>query len=92
MDFSLRVAGAIDSVNEAVARAARWTLLANALLFAGNAIGRKFFSTSSPIIYDLQWHFFAEWISSRSACASAEWPGSISPASSWSRLHSEFNV
>ena len=59
MDFWLRTAGAIDAVNGSVARVACWALLANALLVAGNAIGRKFFSTSSPIIYDLQWHFFA---------------------------------
>lgn len=59
MDLWLRAAARIDTVNEAVARFARWALLANALLVAGNAIGRKLFSTSSPIIYDLEWHFFA---------------------------------
>lgn len=55
----LRLAGAIDAVTRAVARIAQWSLLANALLVAGNAIGRKFFSASAPVIYDLQWHFFA---------------------------------
>lgn len=55
----LRIAGYLDQVNGAVARAARWALLANALLVAGNAVGRKLFSTSAPVIYDLQWHFFA---------------------------------
>lgn len=59
MTFWLGIAGSIDAVNEAVARAARWALLANALLVAGNAISRKLVSTSSPVIYDLQWHFFA---------------------------------
>lgn len=59
MGFWLRIAGTIDAVNEAVARVARWALLANALLVAGNAISRKLFSTSAPVIYDLQWHFFA---------------------------------
>ena len=59
MDFWLRTARAIDVLNERVARGARWALLANALLVAGNAISRKLFSASSPIIYDLQWHFFA---------------------------------
>ena len=59
MGFWLRVAGAIDAVNEAVARAARWALLANAALVAGNAISRKLFVISAPVIYDLQWHFFA---------------------------------
>lgn len=46
-------------MTRSIARIAQWTLLANALLVAGNAIGRKFFSASSPVIYDLQWHFFA---------------------------------
>ena len=32
MDFWLRTAGAIDAINEAIARAARWALLANAPL------------------------------------------------------------
>ena len=59
MTFWLGIAGSIDAVNEAIARAARWALLANALLVAGNAISRKLFSTSSPVIYDLQRHFFA---------------------------------
>ena len=36
MEFWLWAAGAIDNVNETVGRAARWTLLANALLVAGN--------------------------------------------------------
>lgn len=59
MAFWLRVAGAIDVVNEAVARAARWALLVNAVLVAGNAVSRKLFVVSAPVIYDLQWHFFA---------------------------------
>lgn len=59
MGLWLRLAGVIDSVNELVARAARWALLANALLVAGNAVSRKLFSLSAPVIYDLQWHFLA---------------------------------
>ena len=55
----LRAVAAIDALTAAVARVARWALLANALLVAGNALGRKLFSTSAPVIYDLQWHFFA---------------------------------
>lgn len=59
MQVALVVAKGIDRLNAGVAKVARWALLANALLVAGNAAGRKLFSTSSPVIYDLQWHFFA---------------------------------
>jgi len=59
MEFGLRVAAVIDAVNRTIARAAQWSLLANAILVAGNAISRKLFVVSSPVIYDLQWHFFA---------------------------------
>jgi TRAP-type mannitol/chloroaromatic compound transport system permease small subunit len=55
----LRIAGAIDTVNKVVAGIVRWAVLANALLIAGNAFGRKLFSMSAPVIYDLQWHFLA---------------------------------
>jgi TRAP-type mannitol/chloroaromatic compound transport system permease small subunit len=50
---------AIDSTNAAIGRAARWALLLNALLIAGNALSRTLFGVYSPLIYDLQWHFFA---------------------------------
>lgn len=59
MEFALRLAAALDAASRAVARAAQWALLANALLVAGNAISRKIFVVSAPVIYDLQWHFFA---------------------------------
>ena len=55
----LRIAGGIDAVNKAVAGIVRWAVLANALLIAGNAVSRKLFSVSAPVIYDLQWHFLA---------------------------------
>jgi TRAP-type mannitol/chloroaromatic compound transport system permease small subunit len=55
----LRIAGAIDALNKAVAGIVRWAVLANALLIAGNAFSRKLFSVSAPVIYDLQWHFLA---------------------------------
>ena len=55
----LRIAAGIDALTRAVARIAQWGLLANALLVAGNAISRKLFVVSAPVIYDLQWHFFA---------------------------------
>lgn len=49
----------IDRISESVAYIVRWALLANALLIAGNAFSRKLFSVAAPVIYDLQWHFFA---------------------------------
>ena len=59
MKALLRLASAIDSTSEAVAHLVRWGLLANALLIAGNALARKFFSITMLAAYDLQWHFFA---------------------------------
>ncbi len=59
MNSLLRWAERIDRTSEAVARVVRWALLANALLIAGNALTRKLFSIAVPVIYDLQWHFFA---------------------------------
>lgn len=55
----LQVAQKIDGLSEGVAKVARWALLANALLIAGNAFSRKFFSIASASAFDLQWHFFA---------------------------------
>ena len=59
MTHWLRIAHAIDATSAAVASVARWALLANALLMAGNALARTLFSVYSSVIYDLQWHFFA---------------------------------
>ena len=55
----LRISSLLDRGTHAVAAIARWALLANALLIAGNALMRKFFSIAEPALYDLQWHFFA---------------------------------
>lgn len=55
----LRVAASIDHASAASARVVRWGLLLNALLIAGNAFLRKFFSIAWPPLFDLQWHFFA---------------------------------
>lgn len=59
MKVLLAGADAIDSLNRAMAAIARWTLLADALLIAGNALSRKLFSITAAVIFDLQWHFFA---------------------------------
>lgn len=59
MNALLRLAHAIDSTSETIARVVRWGLLANALVIAGNAISRKLFSVTMLVAFDLQWHFFA---------------------------------
>ena len=59
MQTALRLATAIDRLTAATAHVARWGLLLNALLIAGNAFMRKFFALGWPLLYDLQWHFFA---------------------------------
>ena len=59
MKALLRLANAIDSTSSAVASLVRWGLLVNALLIAGNAFARKFFSVAMLAAFDLQWHFFA---------------------------------
>lgn len=42
-----------------VASTVAWGLLINALLIAGNAVMRKLFAIGWPVLFDLQWHFFA---------------------------------
>lgn len=59
MNALLLFAKGIDRISESVARMVCWGLLANALLVAVNAFSRKLFSVAVPVIYDLQWHFFA---------------------------------
>ena len=59
MRAALRIAGTIDRSSEAVAAVACWSLLANAVLIAGNAVARKMFSVAIPTLFDLQWHFLA---------------------------------
>lgn len=59
MHTALRVASAIDRLTTTTAHLVRWGLLLNALLIAGNAFLRKFFALGWPLLYDLQWHFFA---------------------------------
>lgn len=55
----LVAAGWVDRATRLVASAVAWALLANALLIAGNAVTRKLLSVGWPVLYDLQWHFFA---------------------------------
>ncbi|MBQ1766094.1 MAG: TRAP transporter small permease subunit [Aquincola sp.] len=49
----------VDRVTGVVARTVAWALLANALLIAGNAVMRKLFAVAWPVLFDLQWHFYA---------------------------------
>lgn len=49
----------VDRVTRLIASAVAWGLLANALLIAGNAVARKLFAVGWPVLFDLQWHFFA---------------------------------
>lgn len=55
----MHLADRIDRLSAACARIVRWGLLLNALLIAGNALTRKLFSLAWPVMFDLQWHFFA---------------------------------
>ena len=59
MRLLLTIAERIDRANERVAHLVRWGLLANALVIAGNAFSRKFFSVAWTDAFDMQWQFFA---------------------------------
>ncbi|MGB3555809.1 MAG: TRAP transporter small permease subunit [Jannaschia sp.] len=58
MTFLLRLALAIDSFNEKVARLAAWLVVVAVVVSAGNAISRKLFSLSSNAWLELQWYLF----------------------------------
>ncbi|MCX8004893.1 MAG: TRAP transporter small permease subunit [Burkholderiaceae bacterium] len=59
MVWLLRVARAIDWVNDKVGRAIIWLVLAAVLISAGNAVMRKTFSLSSNAWLELQWYLFS---------------------------------
>lgn len=54
----LKLATAIDAINEAVARAVAWLVVVAVLVSAGNAVSRKLFSLSSNAWLELQWYLF----------------------------------
>jgi TRAP-type mannitol/chloroaromatic compound transport system permease small subunit len=58
MNALLRLSRAIDRVNTAIGRAARWLILAAILVSAGNAAVRKAFDLSSNAWLELQWYLF----------------------------------
>jgi len=55
----LTLSRAIDRVNGAIGRAARWLVLVAVLVSAGNASVRYLLSTSSNAWLELQWYLFA---------------------------------
>ena len=59
MDFLLRLARLIDSLNERVGKSVYWLVLLMVLISAGNAIIRKVFSMSSNAWLELQWYLFS---------------------------------
>lgn len=59
MDILLRISRAIDAINAAAGRFARWMVLLCALVSAANAISRYAFSISSNAWLEIQWYMFA---------------------------------
>lgn len=59
MDFLLRVARAIDTLNARVGKLAEWSVLLACLISAGNALSRYAFDQSSNAWLELQWYLFA---------------------------------
>lgn len=58
MSSLLALSRAIDLMNEWIARAVAWLVLAAVLISAGNAVSRKMFSVSSNAWLELQWYLF----------------------------------
>jgi TRAP-type mannitol/chloroaromatic compound transport system permease small subunit len=59
MHALLRLSRLIDALTERVGRAARWLILAAALISAGNAVARYAFNASSNAWLEVQWYLFA---------------------------------
>lgn len=59
MDLLLRIARAIDSLNERIGRAVLWLVLVAVLISAANAAVRKLFSVSSNAFLEVQWYLFS---------------------------------
>jgi TRAP-type mannitol/chloroaromatic compound transport system permease small subunit len=58
MDWLLKLARAIDAVNESVGRAVLWLVLVVTLISSGNAVARYAFSAGSNAWLELQWYLF----------------------------------
>jgi TRAP-type mannitol/chloroaromatic compound transport system permease small subunit len=59
MRFLLRLARAIDWMNEQIGRVVLWLILVAVLISAGNAIIRKTFDMSSNAWLEVQWYLFS---------------------------------
>lgn len=59
MNLLLRLARAIDALNQWVGRVLLWAIFASVLISAGNALVRKAFSISSNAWLEIQWYLFA---------------------------------
>lgn len=59
MRFLLKIAAAVDALNNAVGQLTMWLILATTLISAGNAIVRKIFNSSSNSLLEIQWYLFA---------------------------------
>nr|WP_308807391.1 TRAP transporter small permease subunit [Pseudoduganella danionis] len=55
----MKLARAIDRLNEAIAHAVGWALLAAVMICSGNALMRYTFSLSSNAWLEIQWYLFA---------------------------------
>lgn len=59
MNALLRLADAIDWLNERIGRALIWLVLITVLICAGNAVVRKVFNVSSNAFLEIQWYLFS---------------------------------
>jgi len=59
MQLLLRLARAIDWLNEQIGRLVLWLILVAVLISSGNAIIRKAFDTSSNAWLEVQWYLFS---------------------------------
>jgi len=59
MNWLLRCARWVDTVNRHIGRAMAWPILGAIAVSAGNAILRKLFGVSSNAWLEIQWHLFA---------------------------------
>ena len=59
MEALLRIARAIDALNERIGKAVCWLVLVAVLVSAGNAIIRKTLNMSSNAWLELQWYLFS---------------------------------
>ena len=55
----LATARLIDAACRRCASLGAWALLVGVIVVAANAVLRKLFGITAPVVFDLQWHFFA---------------------------------